>query len=115
MIIKSKHKQLGARCNLENLTFPATPVEIKDQPGDSLKLPDVRKEVTEHLKKFEQEGTPSKKKLLVSQPFSPAARKNLHYNIMLDIESRLAGVTIGELLRDNACYRCRRENEIHSK
>jgi hypothetical protein len=25
MIIKSKHKQLGARCNLENLTFPATP------------------------------------------------------------------------------------------
>jgi hypothetical protein len=56
------------------------------KPEDSIKLPDVTKEVNDHLEKLREPEAPQKKRLVVTQPFSSSVRYNLHYDIMEDIE-----------------------------
>ncbi|CAM6104216.1 unnamed protein product [Calypogeia fissa] len=80
--------------------------ETPNQP--IFELPDITDEVLEHVVELQEEGEktgPSKTTMLVRPSLSSSARKELHYNIMQDIEKRLAEVTIGQLLRDNPKYR----------
>jgi hypothetical protein len=63
--------------------IPTPPVVEKDKGEE---LPDVRREVCQHLEELQGEKLPQKKTLVVSKPFSPTVRRNLHYDIMRDIE-----------------------------
>ncbi|CAM6125094.1 unnamed protein product [Calypogeia fissa] len=79
----------------------------EEEEAPAFELPDVTEEVLAHLEELHaKEGETSTKTTMVVRPsLSPAARRELHYNIMQDIEKRLAEVTIGQLLRDNPKYR----------
>ena len=71
-------------------------------------LPDVSEEVLEHLAEITKQPKVkglARSTVLVKPVLSRTARRELHYNIMQDIEKRLADVTIGELLRDSPAYR----------
>ncbi len=59
----------------------------------------------EDLEAQGEEGLQRKTTFKVKPFFTPSARRELHYNIMKDIEKRLADVTIGQLLKDSPAYR----------
>ena len=92
----------GSISPLANPDKIPAPVEMRNQGEE---LPDVRQEVRQYLEELKERDPAQKKTVLVSKQFSSIARRNLHYDIMTDIESRIAGVTIGELLKDSPKYR----------
>jgi hypothetical protein len=98
-LVKPGSSQVSTLANPDRI-----PIVKEDKPEDSIKLPDVTKEVNDHLEKLKEPELLQKKRLVVTQPFSPTVRRNLHYDIMEGIKKQLAGVTIGQLLRDNPRY-----------
>jgi Retrotransposon gag protein/Zinc knuckle len=88
---------------------PVQPVQKPvTHPVDEFQLPDVSEEVLDHLVELQGKKPGSRSTrttVLVSPELSAKARRDLHYNIMQDIEKRLAEVTIGQLLRDSPKYR----------
>ena len=53
--------------------------------------------------------------MIVTNPFLQTAQRNLHYDIMEDIEKRMSEATIGQLLNDNPKYRKALANSLKVK
>src|SRR5450759_4665054 len=96
---------------LKLVSLPEVPEPVPDQGENRIPsgvLPDVTEEVLEHLVELrakEGRSTPEKATVMVQPSLTSSARKEMHYNMMKDIEKRLAEVTIGQLLKDSPRYR----------
>jgi hypothetical protein len=66
---------------------------------------DAHNKVENHIQQISKEEPIKKKILIVASLFSQTAQRNLHYDIMEDIEKRFLEATIGHLLKDNPKYR----------
>ena len=77
----------------------------KGTSKEEVALPDVAGEVEDHLREIMKEKPVQKKSVIVTNPFSQTAQRNLHYDIMEDIEKGMSEATIGQLLNDNPKYR----------
>ena len=84
------------------------PVVQNSKPIPAFELPDITEEVLEHLVELhadQKDTSRPKTTMLVKPSLSTMARRDLHYNIMKDIEKRQAEITIGQLLKDSPAYR----------
>ena len=77
---------------------------------DDVDIPDVSAEISEEIRKLHrsesQKEQPMKKKHVTFKlPEEIPPRSDPHYDIIQDISSQLANVTIGQLLRDSLLYR----------
>ena len=116
---EDRHRVRGANRNAEpvepavetgtpSVTEPVPVPEVEQDQGLLFELPDVTEEVLEHLAELQgsaEKKIPEKSTLLVKSSLTAAARREIHYDIMQDIQKRLAEVTIGQLLKDSPKYR----------